>query len=359
MTGARVGRTRSGFTLIELLVVIAIIAIHIGLLLPAVQKVREAAARVTCTNNLKQLGLAAHNYESANGNFPQGWPELQMAGPLINMLPYLEQDNVFKGWVFNPWTGTSGYSFSFRDPLNAPQTISAAATPPNSLGFWPSAPYVSTQLKVFSCPAASPEESSQVGAVRFQTGGIAGQSPPSSVNPAEGLGTNGVLARNNAYAVAGDPTTGTQQYYGRTNYLPMAGYFQGTNTFAGIFPYKTKTKMAAISDGTSNTTMFLESVGGYVNTGAAASTGWWGNWYGMNGMISAFGMCPDHNNGNCNFSTQGRGFGFAIPGSMHTGNRVNVVFGDGSVRSLSPTMDFATYVYMCGASDGVVVTFDN
>jgi prepilin-type N-terminal cleavage/methylation domain-containing protein/prepilin-type processing-associated H-X9-DG protein len=202
-------RCRTGFTLIELLVVIAIIAILIGLLLPAVQKVRAAAARAQCTNNLKQIGVALHNYYGVFKAFPPGtqtFPNnstvaadggtnaapIPVYGWTVLLLPYLEQDNVYK--QISPDT---------RD-LSTVITNSPAV--------------LKTQLSVFLCPSDL------------------GNLPENDNRPFNTIATG---------KLPNPPFN-----FARSNYVGNGGWGAGT----GLFDVnKTKIGIKAITDGTSNT----------------------------------------------------------------------------------------------------------
>ena len=304
MFRTRAGSTRSGFTLIELLVVIAIIAILIGLLLPAVQKVREAAARMSCQNNMKQLGLAAHNYESSNGSLPPS-SDISAAGPLYRLLPYIEQDNLFR-------------------QMNLPSSMTT---------FWwnysGAVTNAHAKIKGLLCPSV-PEFSPQTGAFVMINYGTSGTDFTS-------------LWSSNSHVYYPDTALG------RTNYLAVAGaVFYGTQ-YRGAFTYKSQTKIANIGDGSSNTFMFCEITGGrFGGTTNDFTISWM-----CTAQLLDFGVAADGINDT---------YAAAEPSSAHT-NIINFAYCDGSIRPLTNPGQyngsaFGTFLAIGGINDGLVVTFN-
>ena len=362
-------RARAAFTLIELLVVIAIIAVLIGLLLPAVQKVREAAAVSQCRNNLKQIALAAHNYESANGTLP-GY-DTQFVSPLVFLLPYLEQDNQYRLFSFQPapegstQSGPNVYFIWFRDPLNRPST-----SPTNSTVI-PRPPAVyggEGNLKVFLCPSAMPPD--------FSATVIQAILPPPG-DPA--TGTPDPVAFVDYNPGQGPPgnfwysTLPGNQILGRTNYLPSAGDARpridrnnptGPRVNArGLFYYKSNERVAVIPDGSSNTLMFVESAGGFLTGLAApADTPKWTNqsWGGAIWWSSA-GICPNSRFSNCTWNQTPPPYASPVfaAGSQHSGGICNVAMADGSVRGINaPNIDSLSLAYLAGTRDREIQTPD-
>jgi prepilin-type N-terminal cleavage/methylation domain-containing protein/prepilin-type processing-associated H-X9-DG protein len=343
---------RRGFTLIELLVVIAIIGVLIGLLVPAVQKVREAANRASCQNNLKQIALAAHNYQDAHKVLPPGF-DVQGAGALVRLLPYLEQDNQFKLFSFRPAppgsaaSGPTIFFAWFRDPLNRPPItgMSTVPRPPARYG-------AEGDFQVFLCPSAPPVDPSST-AIQFLTGGT------------PNVDYNGPFGDPGTYWYSGLPGN---QILGRTNYLASAGDWRlrpdRTNPGRlvdahGLFYYNSRESLARVPDGTSNTIMFAECAGGLTNPGDPTigvkwtMNAWaWGVWY------SAYGICPNPNKPpgqNCNNTAAGMGLSVFAAGSLHTNNICNIAMADGSVKGLNARgIDSYSLSYLTGTKDGQV-----
>jgi prepilin-type N-terminal cleavage/methylation domain-containing protein/prepilin-type processing-associated H-X9-DG protein len=291
---------RPGFTLIELLVVIAIIAILIGLLLPAVQKVRDAAARIQCQNNLKQIALAAHNYHDSYQRFPPainipgeeqfGWPVApdlnRWYGLHMALFPYYEQDNLRKNLV-----------------NNVPNPQYKNCNGPNSVG--------AQVVKILVCPSDS-----------------AMKNPP--------VGQYGIY------------------YFGLTSYGGCSGTSATTTSGNqslknGIFYMNSSVRMLDITDGTTNTLMFGER--SRLNLPATGSSQALGGWAWANFFAQ------EDNTMNASEPIEGmRVHDLNQFGSQHSSGLIsNFAFADGSVKSLQKSISIVTFQRLAARNDGQVI----
>jgi prepilin-type N-terminal cleavage/methylation domain-containing protein len=305
---------RMAFTLVELLVVIAIIGVLVALLLPAVQAAREAARRAQCTNNLRQLALAAHNFHDNFGRFPPGYlgpvphakfqstggSQAEYIGTLVYLLPYLEQQPLFGQiqtnldlkTVTKPWWQTSA-------------TLTAAQN----------------SVRTFLCPT--------IDRSRFRDGFI------HLVNVYPENGSN-FYERHFVGLLAPGPTLG------RTDYLGVAGRYGNLPLptalrLEGVFSNRTKCRLTEITDGTSNTLLFGELTGGKESTFLRAYT-----WIGSGSMPTANGLDPVNR----------MAFFSDHPSIVHFS------FADGSVRKVSKAIDNASLFSLSGIHDGDLTNWD-
>jgi len=327
------GRKSSGFTLVELLVVIAIIGILVGLLLPAVQAAREAARRMQCSNNLKQIGLAMHNHADSRRKLPTLYIRGSGETPwTVQILPYLEQGNVYNAWdIMN----VSAY---YRLGANPTEVAARQAQIPSY--FCPSRRGPGSQLS---------KDNNNRAIAGFPTFNIGG-----------GLGD---------YAAVGGGNNGTFHLQGSLRWTGDRSTFNlntGTPRWR-ITNFVYVTDFATMSDGTSNTALVgekhiisgQEGFGAVQVNGPASGDGSFFNddapqWFTrlMGRQTVSAGVFLDRNfaKGPKDSFRPGERFGSYHPGVCQ------FVFGDGSVRSLGTTIDILVLTNIALPDDGQVIS---